>query len=106
MILVMMKNDLEVEALPTDLPDSIEVDISVLTEVGSTIHAKDLKFDRSKVTVEIADDEVIATSQEPAKEEVIVAPEPVDGEVAAPVDTSAEASAKAEGEAKPAPEAK
>ena len=64
----MMKNELEVEALPTDLPDHIEVDISVLTEVGSTIHAKDLKFDRSKVTVEISDDEVIATIQEPVKE--------------------------------------
>ncbi len=68
MVLVMMKNELEVEALPTDLPDHIEVDISVLTEVGSTIHAKDLKFDRSKVTVEISDDEVIATIQEPVKE--------------------------------------
>ena len=109
MVLVMQKNELEVEALPTDLPDHIEVDLSVLTEVGSSIHAKDLKFDRTKVTVEIGDDEVIATIQEPAKEEVL---EPV-----APADESAEASAKAEGEApkegeaksddtKPAPEAK
>jgi large subunit ribosomal protein L25 len=69
LVLVMQKNELDVEALPTDLPDVIEVDISVLTDVGSTIHAKDLKFDRSKVTVELEDDEVIATIQEPAKEE-------------------------------------
>lgn len=86
MVLVMMKNELEVEALPTDLPDVIQVDISVLTEVGATIHVKDLKFDRSKVTVEIGDEEVIATIQEPAKEEVVVAPEPVEGEVVAPVE--------------------
>jgi len=90
MVLAIMKNELEVEALPTDLPDVIEVDISSLTEVGMTIHAKDLKFDRSKVTVEIADEEPIATIQEPAKEEVVVPPEPVD--------LSAETSAKAEGE--------
>ena len=89
MVLVMMKNELDVEALPTDLPDVIEVDISTLTEVGMSIHAKDLKFDRSKVTVELGDDEVIATIQEPAKEEVVeVAP--------------AEGEAAAEGEAKPA----
>lgn len=99
LVLVMQKNELEVEALPTDLPDVIEVDISVLTEVGATIHAGDLKVDRSKVTLDIGDDEVIATIQEPAKEEVVVAPEPVEGEEGAvPADVSAEASAKAEGE--------
>jgi large subunit ribosomal protein L25 len=89
MVLVMMKNELEVEALPTDLPDVIEVDITGLTEVGMSILAKDLKFDRSKVTVELGDDEVIATIQEPAKEEVVEVA-PVEGEAAA------------EGEAKPA----
>lgn len=98
MVLVMFKNELEVEALPTDLPDSIEVDISSLTEVGSTILAKDLKFDRSKVTVEIGDEEPIATIQEPAKEEVVEAA-PAEGE--APAE-----GAKPEGESAPAPEEK
>lgn len=90
LVLVMLKNELEVEALPTDLPEAIEVDISVLTEVGATIHAKDLKFDRSKITIEVSDEEVIATIQEPAKEEVVEAP------------AEAEGAAPAEGEAKPA----
>lgn len=99
MVLVMMKNELEVEALPTDLPDNIEVDISILTEVGATIHAKDLKFDRSKVTVEMALDEVIATIQEPAKEEVIVAVEPAEGP--GPAEGSEGETKPAEGEAKP-----
>lgn len=103
LVLVMMKNELEVEALPTDLPDAIEVDISTLAEVGATIHAKDLKFDRSKVTVEIEDEEVIATIQEPAKEEVVEAA-PAEGEEAtAPEGADAK---PAEGDAKPAPEAK
>jgi len=101
MVLVMFKNELEVEALPTDLPDSIEVDISSLLEVGSTILAKDLKFDRSKVTVEIGDEEPIATIQEPAKEEVVEAPVATEGETPA----SGEVKSK-EGEASPAPEAK
>ncbi len=101
MVLVMFKNELEVEALPTDLPDSIEVDISGLTEVGSTILAKDLKFDRSKVTVEIGDEEPIATIQEPAKEEVVEAA-PAEGEATEGGEKPAEGDAKpAEGEAKP-----
>ena len=83
MVLVMFKNEIEVEALPTDLPDSIEVDISGLTEVGMTIHAKDIKIDRSKVTLSIEDDEPIITIQEPAKEEVVVAAPAAEGEAAA-----------------------
>lgn len=71
MVLVMMKNELDVAALPTDLPDSIEVDITSLTEVGASILIKDLKFDRSKVEVELDGEEVVATIQEPAKEEVV-----------------------------------
>lgn len=102
MVLVMFKNELEVEALPTDLPDSIEVDISSLTEVGATILAKDLKFDRSKVAVEIGDEEPIATIQEPAKEEVVEVA-PAEGEVPADAAKPAEGEAKADA---PAPEAK
>lgn len=93
LVLVMHKNELDVEALPTDLPDHIEVDISALAEVGHTIHAEDLKLDRSKITLTVGNDEVIATIQEPAKEEVVAPPAPEEG---------AEGSAPAEGEAKPA----
>lgn len=101
LILAMMKNEVEVEALPTDLPDSIEVDISVLKALGDGIHAKDLKLDRSKVTLMIEDEELIATVQEPAKEEVVEAAPAAEGEVAT------DAAAPAEGDAKAAaPEAK
>jgi len=92
-VLVLQRNELEVEALPADLPNEIEVDITVLTEVGSTIHAKDLKLDRSKVTLMVEDEEVIATVQEPAVEEAPVTPEA--GEVAA-APTEGEAAPKAE----------
>ena len=81
MVLVQLRNEIEVEALPTDLPDAIEVDITSLTEVGMSILAKDLKVDRTKVTLEIGDDEPVITIQEPAKEEV-VAPAAPEGEEA------------------------
>lgn len=96
MVLVQLRSEIEVEALPTDLPEAIEVDVTGLTEVGMSVLAKDLKVDRSKVTLEIEGDEPIITIQEPAKEEIVVAPEPAEGE--APADSSAEASAKTEGE--------
>lgn len=100
MVLVMFKNEIDVEALPTDLPDSIEVDISGLTEVGMTILAKDLKVDRSKVTLTIESDEPIATIQEPAKEEVVEAA-PVEGEVAAPEGGEAKPEGEAKSQVKP-----
>lgn len=109
MVLVQLRNEIEVEAFPTDLPDSIEVDITGLTEVGMSILAKDLKIDRSKVTLEIGDDEPVISIQEPAKEEVVAAPAPAEGEAApAEGEKAAEGDKPKEGEAKPAakPEAK
>lgn len=98
-ILVVLRNEIDVEALPTDLPEALEVDVTALAAVGDTIHAKDLKVDRSKVTLVIEDEEPVVTIQEPAKEEVVVAP--AEGEAAA------EGEAKpAEGEAAPAEEKK
>ncbi len=90
-VLALQRNEIEVEALPADLPSEIEVDITVLTEVGATIHAKDLKLDRSKVTLMVEDEEVIATIQEPAKEEEVVVAAPAEGEAAAAPAEGAEA---------------
>ncbi len=73
-VLVILRNEIDVEALPADLPESIEVDITGLTEIGATVHAKDLKVDRTKVTLDIEGDEPVVTVQEPAKEEVVAAP--------------------------------
>ena len=43
-ILEKVLHEVEVEALPKDLPKSIEVSIDGLEEVGSAIHVKDLKM--------------------------------------------------------------
>lgn len=67
-ILVMLRNSIEVEALPADLPENIEVDISSLLEIGDSILAKDLNVNRTKLTLEIDEEEPIVTVQEPEEE--------------------------------------
>lgn len=89
-------NEIEVEALPTDLPDKFEIDISKLTEVDQSIHVKDLPYDKSKIEVKTDLEEILVKVEPPQKEEVVAPPvaevpasaeatagEPVEGEVPA-----------------------
>jgi len=84
----------EVESLPGNLPASIPVDISVLTELHNAIHVRDLKLD-PEVTVLSDPDQLIAKVSEITvkAEEVVAAP------VAAAAAPGAEAAAPAEGAA-------
>lgn len=64
---------IEVEALPGDLPQTILVDVSGLTEVGSSVLARDLALPKG-VTMLAESDEVVATivalrSSSPAADE-------------------------------------
>lgn len=82
--IVVVKDEIEVEALPTDLPEKFVVDITVLTAVGQMIAYKDLKFDRSKVTLVMGkegENEPIVLVQQQRAEEVEEVPvvEPVEG---------------------------
>jgi large subunit ribosomal protein L25 len=77
-------DELEVEALPADLPEKIIVDISVLAEVDQAIYVKDLKVD-SKVTVLTDAESIVVKVEPPQKEEEVVVPAsetPVEGEAA------------------------
>lgn len=56
-VVSLVKDNVEVEALPTDLPDVFQVDISGLTEVGQVISLNDLQFDRSKVELILGEEE-------------------------------------------------
>ncbi len=80
-ILVTVTDEVEIEALPADLPEKIEVDLSVLEELGAAILVKDLKIDTSKLTM-VTDGEQLVTKVEEPKEEVIeetpVSPEDVE----------------------------
>lgn len=58
-------NEVEVEALPADLIDQIEVDIKPLKNVGDTITVGTLSYDMSKLTV-LADPQEIVVKLAPA----------------------------------------
>jgi len=66
--------EIEIEALPGDLPHSISADLSVLVEFHASIYVKDLPVPRG-VKILVDPGTVVATVMPPAKaEEVPVAP--------------------------------
>lgn len=89
-------SEVEIEALPADLPENIEVDISKLSEIGSEIKVKDLKVDRSKVEVLTDEELVVAQIGELVTKEMEALEAEVEAEQA-----EAAAEAPAEGEEKP-----
>ena len=58
-VLVTGLNEIEIEALPSDLPDKVSIDLTVLTEIDSMITLGDI-FIGKGVEVLTASDEVIA----------------------------------------------
>lgn len=99
---VLYVNEIEVEALPADLPEKFTVDVSSLAEVDQAIYIKDLAVDRNKVTLKAEAEAIVVKVEPPQKEEVVAPPAPAEGEVpaegeAAPAE--GETIAPAEGEA-------
>lgn len=74
--LVKVLHEIEIEAMPKDLPHAIEVDISALVDFDSQIHAGDIKLP-SGVTLKTDAEEVVALVAE-AKEESEEAPAEID----------------------------
>ncbi len=68
-ILVRLVDEIEVEALPTDLPEKIEVDVSGLVKVCDMVKAGELKLGET-VTMEMETDEPVVKIEPPVKEEV------------------------------------
>jgi large subunit ribosomal protein L25 len=84
-ILIQPLSEVEVEALPTDLPEKIEVDISGLKAVDETVLVGSVKVSEG-VKILTDEKEVLVKIEPPTKEEI--APKPVEeivveGEVAA-----------------------
>ena len=98
-VMVEVSNEVEVEALPTDLPEKIEVDISILNAVDDMITVGDIKLGE-KVEMITPLDQVIVKIEEPRAEEVIEAPETevAPGEVPATEQKTEEEKATAEAE--------
>ena len=84
-ILVQQLGELEVEALPADMPESIEVSVASLAAEGDTVLVKDIKLS-NKLTVKTDPEAIVVKIERLAKEEPkeVPAEVPVEGE-AAPV---------------------
>jgi len=72
-VLVKSMQEVEVRALPADLPHSIEVDLSKLVNIHDSVYVKDLAV-KSGVKVLADADAVVATIVEQAVEEETAAP--------------------------------
>jgi len=67
-ILEHMLRDIEIEALPLDIPPHIEVDVSQLN-VGDSLHVDDLQLEKIKILTK--EDTTIASVMAPRKEEEV-----------------------------------
>jgi large subunit ribosomal protein L25 len=79
-VLVQQADQVEIEALPSDMPEHLDIDISTLVQVGDTITLNDLKLstslepksDLSTILVKI---EPLAKAEEPTPTETAPTPE-------------------------------
>ncbi len=71
---VVLIDEVQVEALPADLPEKFEIDATTLIEVDQTILVKDLKVDASKVEIKTDPELIVIKVEAPQKEVVIEAP--------------------------------
>jgi large subunit ribosomal protein L25 len=79
-ILELQMRELEVECLPGDIPENIEVDVSGMN-IGDHVTVADLVFDREKIKIFVDPHQIVAGVLAPRIEEVAVVA-PVEGEVA------------------------
>ena len=76
-VLVKAMQEVEVRALPANLPSRIDVDVSVLNDIGESIYVKDLNLPAG-VEPLIDGETVVVTITEQAVEEVSAGPESVE----------------------------
>lgn len=74
-VLMTVIDEIEVEALPANLPEKIVVDISVLADLDSQIIVADLNIDKSLIEIKNEPDQVVVKTDLPKVEEEPVAPE-------------------------------
>ena len=90
--------ELEIEALPTDLPENIQVDVSKFENVGDEIKVKDLKIDRAKIEIHADEELVVAQIGELVTKEMEAVEAEVEAEQAeAAAEKATEVGAAAEG---------
>lgn len=58
-IVLQTLNEVEVETLPTDLIEKIEVDITGLKNIDDAITVGQLNYDKSKLTIDVPEEEIV-----------------------------------------------
>ena len=76
MYVVKVMHEIEVETLPRNLPQQIEVDVASIVDFDTSVHIKDLKLPEGVVAT--AEPEEVVASANAAVEEVFEEPEAVD----------------------------
>ncbi|MGB6838724.1 MAG: 50S ribosomal protein L25 [Microgenomates group bacterium] len=92
-------NEVEIEALPADLPEKFEIDLSKLAEVDQAVTVKDLPVKSKKMKIKSDPKQILIKVEPPRKEEEVAPPpteEVVEEEEAVPAEEAA-----VEGEEKP-----
>lgn len=69
-VLIKAMDEIEVEALPGDIPSEIKIDLSKLTELNQSIYVKDLAV-TGKFKFTVDPETVVLTVSEPAPEEEV-----------------------------------
>ncbi len=90
-ILIQPINEIEIEALPTDLPEKFVVDISKLANVDDEIKVKNLEVNQEKIEIKTDPELTIIKINPLAEEEITPPPAPEEGEEA-PAEVTEEAS--------------
>lgn len=112
-VLDVVHHEIEVECLPTSIPERLEADISAL-KIGDSIHIREIAFPQG-VVPELAQDEVVVAIHAPKAEEVpapeeapaepeVIGKEKKEGEVEAPAPQAAPAGGVAEAKKEKLPE--
>ena len=108
-LIIQTLSEIEVEALPADIPHEFSVDVSKLQEIGQTFKVGDLDYDHDKVTVKVDPEENILVMQTAEMKEEVVEEVPAEGaiepEVISEEESAARAAAGEAGEEAPVPEA-
>lgn len=82
-VLVTVRDEVEVRALPTDLPEKFVVNVDELNEIGQAITLADLDYDSSKVEIVVGDEglEAPVVLVQEVEEEPEEPEEPVETEI-------------------------
>lgn len=95
-VAILTRQEVEVEALPTDLPEGFIIDLGTLTNIGDEIKFSDLDYDHDKVELLVEDLDAPVLVVNEVKEEVEEVPEVTETETAEGAEGTAEDTTAAE----------